>query len=62
MTRLQFLQYAYIGISKTIEEEEKRVKKNYHPETAQARLQIAKKHLDELTSFMQRAYEKSQPE
>lgn len=61
MTRLQLLQYAYIGISKTIEEEETRAKGQYKPELAQARLEIAEKHFRELNELMHKVYEKSQP-
>lgn len=62
MTRIQLLQYAYIGICHTISTEKERAKCSYKPETAQARLEIAEKHFTELTTLMQKAYEKSQPE
>lgn len=58
MTDLQLLQYAYIGIRKTIEEEKIRAQGSYHPEIARERLAIAEKHFRELTELMEKVSHK----
>ena len=60
MTKLQLLQYAYIGILQTINEEKERASGTYKPETAKERQKIAEAHFIELTELMQKVYEKSQ--
>lgn len=58
MTELQLLQYAYIGIRKTIEDEKIRAQSSYRPEIARERLAIAEKHFSELTELMEKVSRK----